>query len=178
MHPNEIDTLLTMSDPARSLTARERQLTAAMADQSAPVRSRIRFSRSLALSGLVALLLGGGGAVAAAATGLWDGWAQDDAIAILEYELPSGASCEMRIGNVQGAPDEVSNVIRDALTGLTLDDAAVVAAAGHETGDPLTSDALYQDGVNGAVVQRVEEALTAQNLTSSRPIYFAQGVCQ
>ena len=170
MHPNEIDTLLTMSDPARSLTARERQLTAAMADQSAPVRSRIRFSRSLALSGLVALLLGGGGAVAAAATGLWDGWAQD--------ELPSGASCEMRIGNVQGAPDEVSNVIRDALTGLTLDDAAVVAAAGHETGDPLTSDALYQDGVNGAVVQRVEEALTAQNLTSSRPIYFAQGVCQ
>lgn len=178
MDTNEVDTLLTMSDPARDLTVRERHAVAAMVTQSTPTAKTRRHLRPIAIAGITAALLGGGG-IAVAATGLWNGWAEDDALAILKYELPSGVSCERRIGNVQGAPDEVDEVIRATLAGADIDDAEVAEGAAYVgASDPLTDDDAYQAGYNWAIILRIEEALTARGLDDKWASLEGQGICQ
>jgi len=180
MHTDEVDKLLTMSDPASELTLGEQQLSAEMIDQSMPAKRLRRYARPIAAGAIAAVLLGGGGVAAAAVTGLWDPWAEKDALAILHYELPSGASCDMRVGNVQGAPDEVDDVIRDAMDGVVIDDADVVEGAtyGGNIGDPLTDDEAYQTGFNWAIIRHLEAALAAHDLESEFPQFSAQGVCE
>lgn len=175
MQTDEIDELLKMSDPASELTAKERRAAAEMVDQSMPPKRR-RYARPLAVGTIAAVLLCGGGMAAAAATGLWDGWAQDDALAILHYELPSGVPCEIRIGNVQGAPDAVDDAIRDALAGAEFDDAEVASSIDNSV-DPLTDDEAYENAYNWTVVAHIDEALKANGLESVKPQYSAQGNC-
>jgi len=180
MHTDEVDKLLTMSDPASDLTPRERQLAAEMVDQSLPAKRVRRYARPIAVGAIAAVLLGGGGVAAAAVTGLWAPWAENDALAILHYELPSGVPCEMRIGNVQGTPDEVDDIIREAMDGVKLDDADVAAAAASigDIGNTFTDDEAFQTGYNWAIVQRLEAALAAHDLNSEFPQFSAQGVCE
>lgn len=175
MQTDEIDKLLKMGDPASELTAKERRVAAEMLDQPMPSRRR-RYARPLAVGTIAAVLLCGGGMAAAAVTGLWDGWAQDDALAILHYELPSGVPCEMRIGNVQGAPDAVDDVIRDALAGAEFNDADVASSI-DDSGEPLTDDEAYQNAYNCTVVAHIDDALKANGLESAQPQYSAQGSC-
>jgi hypothetical protein len=180
MRTDPLDHLLTMSDPAGDSTADERRLAAEMADRSIPARtSRRRSARPIAVGALAAVLLGGGGMAAAAATGLWEGWAQNDALAVVHYELPSGISCEWRIGNVQGAPDEVDDVIREALAGVKLDDAEIAegAASVGVSGNPLTDDHAYETGINWAVHLRIQEALEAHDLDGTWSSISGQGFC-
>jgi hypothetical protein len=180
MHTDEVDQLLQASDPARDLTADERRLAAEMVEQSRPVTKRQRYARPIAVAAIAAVALGGGGMAAAAATGLWEGWAQDDALAIVHYTLPSGASCEWRIGNVQGAPDEVEQVIGEALAGVELDHADVaegVSSLGI-SGDPLTDDFTYYLGISGAIELRIDAALAAHGLDGGWERMEEQGVCE
>lgn len=180
MHTDDIDRLLEMSDPAGELTAEEQRSAAEMVERSTPVTMRRRSARPLAVGAMTALLLGGGGVAAAAVNGLWEGWAQDDALASVRYELPSGVSCEWRIGNVQGAPHEVDDVIREALAGVELDDAEV--AEGAESvgvfGDPLTDDHAYETGISRAITLRIERALAGHELDGTWASIDGQGYCE
>lgn len=178
MHTDEFDSRLRASDPAGELTAPERQLVAAMAAQSAPARGR-RLARPIAVTAIAAGLLGGGGMAAAAATGLWSPWAQNDPLVSIQYELPSGASCEYRFGNVEGAPDEVDDVIRDALAGAAFDDADVAEGAAYvgALGDPRTDDRAYETGLMWAVQLRIEAALAAHGLEDQWASIDGEGFC-
>lgn len=180
MHTDDVDMLLTMSDPAGELADRERQVAAAMVDQSIAAKRRRRHARPIAAGASGALLLAGGGMAATAATGLWDRWAHDDPLAVLHYELPSGTPCEMRIGNVQGAPDEVHDLIRETLAGVNFDDADIAhgAALGGASGDVSSDDRAYQTGYNWSVVHHVEEALAAHDLDGEVSQFNAQAVCE
>ncbi|MFG6444797.1 hypothetical protein ACFXP7_05780 [Microbacterium sp. P06] len=180
MHTDEIDQLLTRSDPANDLSAQERRLTAEMIEKSTPMRKRRGYARPLAVGAIAAVLLGGGGMAAAAASGLWEGWAQNDALAIVHYELPSGVSCEWRIGNVRGAPDEVDQVIREALADLDLTDADIAEGAAYVgvTGDPLTDAHAYETGISWAVTLRIERALAAHDLDDKWTSIGGQGFCE
>lgn len=179
MEPDELDRILKQSDPASQLSVAERRTALMLVDRSRPAKLP-RLSRPIAIGMVSALLLGGGGVVAAAATGLWDGWAEDDPLAILHYSLPSGASCEWRIGNVQGAPAEVEKVIRESLADAMFSDddvARAVADLGVNT-DPMKDDVTYQTGYNWAVVDHVEEALDDHGLDGKWASFSGQGVCQ
>ena len=180
MHTDEVDQLLKMSDPASDLTPKEQRLTAEMVERSIPARKRQRYGRPIAVATIAAVLLGGGGLAAVAASGLWEGWAQNDALAIVHYELPSGVSCEWRIGNVEGAPDEVDDVIREALAGVELDDVEVAEGAAYVgvSGDPLTDSHTYETGIMWAINLRVEEALRAHGLDDKWASMEGQGLCE
>lgn len=177
MYTDEFDNFLAESDPVGDLTASEQRLAAAMAEQSAPVRKH-RYSRPLAVAAVAALLFGGGGVAAAAATGLWSPWAQSDPLVSVAYQLPSGASCEFRFGNVEGAPDEVDDVIREALAGVELSDREVAeAAATILSGDPSTDDHVYETGVMWAVQYRINAALEAHGLSDQWASIDGEGQC-
>jgi hypothetical protein len=179
MHTKDVDQLLAMSDPAREVTAKQRRLAAEMAEQSAPAIER-RFARPIAVGAVAAVLLGGGGMAAAAATGLWEGWAQNDALAILHYELPSGASCEWRIGNITGAPDEIDQIVRDTLADaqITAADIAEGAAYVGAAGDPLTDDGAFETGYAWAVNLRLEEAYADHGYEGQWWSIEGQGFCE
>ncbi|WP_309066154.1 hypothetical protein [Microbacterium sp.] len=117
---------------------------------------------------------------AAAASGIWSGWAEEEPLAVLHYELPSGASCERRIGNVQGAPDEANEVIRDALTGLRLDTADILDGAAYSgaADNVLEDDEIYQNAYNWALFLRVQDALEAHGLDTKWASFEGQGICQ
>jgi hypothetical protein len=180
MHTDELDRLLKMSDPARGIDAEEQRLAVEMVDQSIPTPKRRRYARPVAVGAITAVLLGAGGVAAASTTDLWEGWAQNDSLAIVHYELPSGASCEWRIGNVQGAPDEVDEVIRDTLAGAEFDDADIAAGAAYvgAAGDPSTDDHAYETGISWAVNLRIEGALEAHGLEGQWSSIEGQGFCE
>ena len=179
MHTDDVDQLLTMSDPAREVTAKQRRLAVEMAEQSRPVEER-RFARPVAVGAVAAVLLGGGGMAAAAATGLWEGWAQNDALAILQYELPSGASCEWRIGNLEGAPDEVDDIVRDTLTGVEITTADIAEGAAYvdAAGDPRTDDGAFETGYVWAVNLRLQDAYAANGYEGQWWSIEGQGYCE
>ena len=180
MYTDEHDKLLMMSDPADDLTAKEQRLVAEMAEQSTPVTIRRRYARPIAAGAIAAMLLGGGGIAAAAASGLWSPWAQNDALAIVDYELPSGVNCELRIGNVQGAPGEVDDVIRDALAGVEFDDRDIAEGAAYVgvTENPLTDDDAYETGLTSAVHLRIKKALITHDLDGKWASIDGEGFCQ
>lgn len=177
MHTDEFENLLAASRPVGELAPDERRAVALMVDQSTPSKERRRIVRPIAIGAIAVVLLGGGGVAAAAATGFWDQWAQDDPLAILHYELPSGVACEMRIGNVQEAPAEVSDLIRESLAGVEFNDADIVenATAGQ---DVLSDDRAYQDAYNWTVVTFIDAALKADGVDRAEPQYSAQANCE
>lgn len=177
---DNLDVLLNDSDPTNALSAEERRATSQMIVASKRGLRRRGYLRPLAAGGIAAVLVGGGGIAAAAATGVWDLWAQDDALAILRYQLPSGASCELRLGNVQGAPGEVDDAIRDALAGVRIEESEVASAASSNgvTGDTATSDEAYQAGFNWAVNDRIDQELASRGLNGQWQSFNGQGNCQ
>lgn len=177
MRTDDLGKLLAGSDPVGELSPRERQALSAMVDRSVPPRRR-RYA-PVAVTAIAAALLGGGGMAAAAATGLWSPWAQNDPLVAVEYELPSGASCEYRFGNVEGAPDEVDDVIRDALAGVEFSDKEIIEGADHVgvAGDPLADDHAYETGLMWAVQLRIEEALVAHDLDNQWASIDGEGFC-
>ncbi|MFP7761668.1 hypothetical protein [Marisediminicola sp. LYQ85] len=181
MRRDELDELLDKSDPAGDLTAAEQRMVADLADQSAP-RRRSRYARPVAAGAFAAMLLGGGAMAAAAATGVWSPWAQTDALYATTYELPSGAECEIRVGDVRGARedvDDVNEVIRDALAGVEFDDREVAAGAAHVgvEGDTATDDHAYETGLWWAVHLRIDEALIANDLDTKWSGIGGEGNC-
>jgi hypothetical protein len=81
---------------------------------------------------------------------------------------------------VKGAPDEVQDVIREALAGAVFDHADVTEGAAYagETGDVSTDDDAYQTGYNWAITLRMEAALEAHNLDGKWASFDSQGVCE
>lgn len=80
--------------------------------------SRPRPSRT-AIAGLTsALVVVGAGS--AAAGGVWSPWAQDPDTTVT-YTLPSGATCEMRLGDVQDADPAMTAAIQDYLADVDLE---------------------------------------------------------
>lgn len=177
MHTDEFEALLASSDPVGELTPRERQAVSVMVSRSVAAPRR-RYA-PVALTTLAAALLGGGSVAAAAAAGLWSPWAQNDPLVSIEYELPSGTSCEYRFGNIEGAPDEVDDVIRAALSRVKFSDADIIEGAQHVgvTGDPLTNDDAYETGLMWAVQIRIEEALEAHGLDDQWSSIDGEGFC-
>lgn len=180
MPTDDIDQLLSAGDPASELTVRERQLTAEMVARSQPGRARSGYARPLAIGALAALLLGGGGVAVAAGNANWMGWAENDALGVVFYELPSGATCEWRIGNVMGAPDEVDEIIRQTLADVDLSEAEIASAAARvgEEGDPMTDDSTHEIGVMWAVNTRIEIALETEGLAGLWTSMNGQGFCE
>lgn len=174
---DELAKQLDGSSPVKDLTAGERRAVRMMVEKVSPSKNRPRVVRPIAIGSIAVALLGGGGVAAAAVTGLWDKWAEDDPLAILHYELPSGLACEMRIGNVQGAPAEISDTIRSSLTGVEFTDADVIknATANH---DVLSDDDAYQIAYNWTVVVFINDALKTDVLDHTEPQYSAQANCE
>ena len=179
MHTDDVDQLLTMSDPAREVTAKERRLVLEMTEKSRPTKER-RFARPLAVGAVAAVLLGGVGMAAAEATGLWEGWAQNDALAILHYDLPSGASCEWRIGSLLGAPNEMNDIVRETLAGVEISasEVAEAAAAIGATGESLTDDHAFQIGYTWAINFRLEDAYAEHGYEGQWDSIEGQGICE
>lgn len=181
MRRDELNELLNRSDPVGELSETEQRLTAELVYQSGPTRRR-RYARPVAAGALAVVLVGGGAMAAAAATGLWSPWAQDDALFVVKYELPSGADCEFRLGNVQGKPDEVAKineVIRETLAGAEFDDREIaeVAASVGVPGHPATDDRAYETGFTWAIQLRIEEALIANDLNEKWASIGGEGYC-
>ncbi len=156
MYTDEFENLLDGSSPVGELAAEERRAVAMMIDEAAPApKKHRRLVRPFAIGAIAVAFLGGGGVAAAAVTGF----------------------CEMRIGNVQEAPAEVSDLIRESLAGVDFDDADVIenAPAGE---DVLSDDDSYQAAYNWTIVAYIEDALKADGLESAEPQYSAQGNCE
>ncbi len=99
MTRDALDDLLDASAPAPTLDKRD--VRAMVADARREVRVAPRAKRAAAITGVLALLMAGGAGVATAADYFdWAPWAQDP-VGAYTYELPSGAACEVRFGNVQ-----------------------------------------------------------------------------
>ncbi|GAA3933293.1 hypothetical protein [Microbacterium soli] len=176
---DDFDNLLNGSSPVRGLMAEERRAVAIMVDESAPPKSPRRNAQPIAIGAIVVAFLGCGGAAAAAVTGIWAPWAQDDALATLHYELPSGVSCEMRIGNVKQAPPEVSDLIRKSLVGVEFKSADVIEnATPGDSKDVLTDDNAYQDAYNWTVATYIDDALKAHGIDNATPQFSAQANCE
>ncbi len=101
--PRDLDALLSTSAPPTSPDGPERVAALeAMARDARPTRRRVR--RPLAIgAGALALVLAGGAAAAAA----FD-WPVPWAVTTYSFTLPSGATCETAVGNLQGPPDAVA----------------------------------------------------------------------
>lgn len=176
---DDLDSLLNGSRPVIDLGSEVRRTVTVMVEESASTNKHRRRLQPVAIGAIVVTLFGGGTATAAAVTGIWAPWAQDDPLAILHYELPSGASCEMRIGKVEHASPEVSGVIRESLRGKEFGDADVIENA-FEGGprDVLVDDNVYQDAYNGTVVAYIDAALSAHGIDYAKLQYSAQANCE
>lgn len=175
---DEFDQYLTGSDPAGDLRDTERELLAAMVQQSVPLRKR-RYVRPIAVTAAAALVLGGAGA-AAAASDLWESWARKDPYVTVRFQLPSGAGCEYRLGNLAGASPEVEQVVRGALENAEFTDEDVLNGARHVgfPESPLTDDTAYQIGLEWAALLRVEEAMAAHGLSwDEGTMMSGQAIC-
>jgi hypothetical protein len=122
---DRLDNLLDQSRPSTTLMTDEvldelSRLRVATMPAPGSVRRRKRWTRP-ALAALIAFTLVGGAAAATAATlQVWSPWAgTPDAVAL--YTLPSGAECEIRIGNVQGSDPEAIHAVQDFYRAANID---------------------------------------------------------
>lgn len=109
----------------RSPELEEQLARLTVATRSAARSQRYRRPGMVAAAGGLALLFAGG-AVAAAATGLWHPWAESPD-GTFRYSLPSGVSCEERVGDIHAENPEVQTAIQEIFRSVD-----VVAAADIE----------------------------------------------
>ncbi|MBF0816340.1 hypothetical protein E4U02_07945 [Microbacterium paludicola] len=110
---DELDALLAGADPTSRADGDVRAELERMSET--PRRGRLRrFPPRAAVATVAAVLVLGGGTAAAAATGAlgWQPWAEDPDAA-WTYTVPSGATCELRVGNLTGAEPEVAAAVRE-----------------------------------------------------------------
>lgn len=178
MQIDDLDTLLEDADPAGDLTPDERRQVAAMAARSAPGRRR-RPARPVAAAAIAASLLGVGAVAAAAAGSQWSPWAQDDPLVSISYVRPSGATCELRFGNLTAVSEEYGEVIRDTVASTRLTDADVAAALEHHDVplDFFPEDKGYDIGVSMALQLRIRAALEAHGILGQSASYESEIVC-
>lgn len=139
MHTNndnrdQLDDLLDnsaprLADPSPELAnevvamvgATEREARAAGVQRHRPRAAGARQRRlRTAVVGTAAVLVLGGVSAAAAVTWMdWAPWAQSPNAAYT-YELPSGAVCEQRLGNVQSTDEAVNQAVRDYVAEVNL----------------------------------------------------------
>jgi hypothetical protein len=146
---------------------------------------RKRWARPAAVA-LAAIVLSGGAATAAATTGLWAPWAETPD-GTLNYTLPSGAECELRIGNVNGTDSEAVQAARDfyretdinaLLTDKNIDrtiaqlrteestlmnEDGTTEPAGYGT-EHYNADSEYDSAVNRIVSDALSEVLARQGI--------------
>ncbi|TFB94466.1 hypothetical protein [Cryobacterium luteum] len=162
---------------------------------------RKRWTRP-ALTALITFSLVGGAAAATAATiQLWSPWAESpDAVAT--YTLPSGAECELRIGNVNGSDPEAVRAVQDfyraaridaLLTQETIDetiaqlrteestwmnDDGSTEAAGYGTVH-YSADSEYDSAVNRILTNTLSSELARQGIDGSESNlrYDGEGNC-
>lgn len=159
MKGDELDRLLRESNPAIQLSPEERRLARSLARRSTPRRRRIR------PAGFAAIALGvltAAGASAAAAAGIWPPWAESNSFATFSVVLPSGTSCELRVGDLPAdTPEEVRHFLDKDMGDIELDKEMVRKAA-VELGiaeSALTDDETYISATNWAVALMVGSVL-------------------
>lgn len=125
---SHLDALLDRSAPTLS---HPDGLDAALNDVVADARSEARIRkdprRTLAVLAAVGVLAGSGTAAAATLGGWTAPWAQDPA-GTIEFTLPSGGACEMRIGDLDSSTDGVADELRSWLDDHTLEEIADIDA--------------------------------------------------
>jgi hypothetical protein len=110
---DELDGMLAQADPARDRAPGVHEELIRMAAREHPLGRLRRFpSRAAVTSATIALVLAGGGAAAAATLMEWKPWAEHPD-ASFQYTLPSGAECELRVGNLLGADEAAEQALRD-----------------------------------------------------------------
>lgn len=123
---------------------------------------------------------------AAVATGLWAPWAQTPD-GSFTYVLPSGVTCEERVGDLYADNPDVRSAVQDifattdvvavsdvagSVAELEADDATVAyaeaaLAAGDVHGMTTTADVIYSMAVSNAVSETVQEQLAARGFDMS-----------
>lgn len=153
--------------------------------RSAATERRRRSATVIAAGGLAVLFAGG--AAAAAAAGLWNPWAEDPD-GVFHYSLPSGATCEERVGDISVANPDVRTAIQEifrttdvvaradvgAFTARLRDDDGAVALAERwiDTGSTTltsTEDVLAQMATSRAVLDVVMIELEKRGFDPEEP---------
>ncbi|KAB7740642.1 hypothetical protein GA707_19300 [Nostocoides sp. F2B08] len=197
----ELDTLLDASTPSLAETEATREaLSTATAELVAAVTSgtqipaRARGRRRVALAGITAVALLGGGVAAAAQGGWLAPWA-DDPDGALTFTLPSGGTCEQRIGNIKGSDDQAQSMIHRWLEEHTLAEVADVDRALRELraneGTAVRADGTeiavgygtayydedheYYQAVEHAIVRAIADKLKTEGFNSPSLYFDLQG---
>lgn len=198
----ELDHLLDASRPPTPLadTASDADLLAQVNNAHEAARKPVRRAarRTVTVTAAVLLGLGGVGAAAAAVTqASWSPWAKDPDV-VLAYELPSGAACELRLGNAETTDPDVLEALREIvgtkdLVALADVDATIAAiradtgtyedenGAEHDAayGTPyyLSPDREFDQALSLAVLEIVIEDLKSQGLGVDGFAYSSQALC-
>ncbi|MCA1782954.1 MAG: hypothetical protein ABR500_01280 [Dermatophilaceae bacterium] len=197
----ELDTLLDASAPSFTETEATREtLSAATSELVTSVTTgtvtptRARRRRRAAVAGITAVALFGGCVAAAAQSGWLAPWA-DDPDGALTFTLPSGGTCEERIGNVKVSDDEAQSMIRDwleehslaevadvdkALSELRADEGTAVRADGTEVKMGYGTayydeDYEYYLAVKHAINRAIADKLTAEGFNSPSLSFGLEG---
>jgi hypothetical protein len=119
--PRDLDDLLTHAAPRDIVVTPAiedelaRMTIAARTDHGRHSRGRRHLSRAATVGISTAIVLATAGAAAAAAFGPWySGWAEDP-VATITYTVPSGDTCERRIGAIAGADPDMRVAVQDFL---------------------------------------------------------------
>lgn len=149
-------------------------------------RSRPRRSAAIIVAGSLAVLFAGG-AAAAAATGLWHPWAEEPD-GTFQYTLPSGVTCEERVGDIHAANPEVRSAIQEIFRSTDVvaradvgafeerlrgdDEAVALAERWIDTGSTTltsTDDVLAQMATSRAVIDVVMIELEERGFDPEEP---------
>ena len=199
----ELARVLGASAPIDSLAARaDEQVIHAMAmaakREATPERPPRSTRRTAGIALVLGLGLGGVGAAAAAVTHQqWSPWAQDPDV-VFTYMLPSGATCEQRIGDVAGPDTEAIEATRaffrthdvlaladveGAIAWLRTDEHTITnddgtsRAANYGRDDYMSPDTEYQVALAHAVSALIEDELSGQGLVGDGDTYASEAYC-
>ena len=165
----------------------ERELVRLTARTKSAARSRGRRRSGVVATTGTLVLLFAGGAAAAAATGLWHPWAEEPD-GTFQYTLPSGATCEERVGDIHAGNPDVRSAIQEIFRSTDVvaradvgtfeerlrgDDGAVALAERWiETGSTTltsTDDVLTQMATSRAVIDVVMIELDERGFDPEEP---------
>ncbi|MGO1317767.1 MAG: hypothetical protein ACTMIR_12145 [Cellulomonadaceae bacterium] len=176
----ELDHLLDASQPPTPLAdaTSDAELLAQVNEAREGARTPVRRAarRTATVTAAVLLGLGGVGAAAAAVTqASWSPWAKDPDV-ILTFELPSGAACELRLGNAETTDADVLAALReiaDTKDVLALADVdATIAELRANKGTYTDANGVEHDASYGTPYYQSpdSEFLTATSLAVSQLI--------
>lgn len=123
-----------LNDSAPSVPSSDQATKEALAELVAASRiaatgRKRRSRRSVLVGSSLAVVLAGGGAAAAAEIAGWNAPWADNPDGTLTFQLPSGGTCEQRLGDLKFQNGEAEHVIRTWLGGRSIADVVDVNAA-------------------------------------------------